>query len=473
MSDDHHQVQGNAPRNAPAVRAEQRSILQPRSPRQALVPDQVPPPPSARARHPIVIMGNAIFTGVLLLIMAFGATLYFGKLKLEAPGPLDRERNVVIPSKKGLNEIANLLRQEGVIDQTIPFIAGAILLGYKEDLKAGEYMFERQASMLDVMKTIVEGRSIQYSVTIPEGLTSDQIIQRLKNSQFLTGDLGSVPPEGTLLPETYKVTRGTTREQIIQRMSASQKRLLNEIWERRSPDLPLNSPAELVTLASIVEKETGKTDERSRVAGVFINRLNKKMRLQSDPTIVYGLMGGKGPLGRPLLRTELDEPNPYNTYQIDGLPPGPIANPGRASLEATAHPMHTRELYFVADGTGGHVFSETLDQHSRNVSNLRNAEKQQSVESAQPTPPIVQPVAEPQESTSPAQAHQPALQPKAAAPLTSPRTTIVSKKKQTHKKSEDKKKAEEKKKAEDKNKTEVPAMDGAADKTAGQVPRAQ
>jgi UPF0755 protein len=467
MSDDHDQVRGNATRNAPAVRPEQRAILQPRSPRQALVPDQVPPPPSARARHPIVIMGNAIFTGILLLIMAFGATLYFGKLKLEAPGPLDRERNVVIPSKKGLNEIANLLRQEGVIDQTIPFIAGAILLGYKEDLKAGEYMFERQASMLDVMKTIVEGRSIQYSVTIPEGLTSDQIVQRLKNSQFLTGDLRIVPPEGTLLPETYKVTRGTTREQIIQRMSASQKRLLDEIWERRSPDLPLNSSVELVTLASIVEKETGKTDERSRVAGVFINRLNKKMRLQSDPTIVYGLMGGKGPLGRPLLRTELDEPNPYNTYQIDGLPPGPIANPGRASLEATAHPMHTRELYFVADGTGGHVFSETLDQHSRNVSNLRNVEKQQSIESAQPKPPTVQPMAEPQEPATLTQTQQPAPQPKAAVPLTSPHTTVVPKKKQAHKKKEDKKKTE------DKNKTEAPATDGRADQTARQVPRAQ
>ncbi len=459
MSDNHDQTAGPVPRNSPPLRAEQRPILQPRSPRQALIPDKLPPPPSARARHPLVIIGNAIFTGLLLLILAAGGTLYFGKLKLEAPGPLDHERNVMIPSKKGLNEIANLLRQEGVIDQTIPFIAGAIVLGYKEELKAGEYMFERQASMLEVMKTIVEGRSIQYSVTIPEGLTSEQIVQRLKSSPFLTGELNDVPREGTLLPETYKIIRGTTREQIIQRMSALQKRLLNDIWERRAPGLPLNSQEELVILASIVEKETRKTDERSRVAGVFINRLNKKMRLQSDPTIVYGLMGGKGPLGRPLLRTEMDEPNPYNTYQVDGLPPGPIANPGRASLDATAHPMHTSELYFVADGSGSHVFSETLDQHLKNVANLRNVEKQQA---AEPAPATVQPTVQPQQPAAPAQAQPAIAQQKAPAPLTSPRTTVVPKKKK-----------QAQKKTDAKSKTAAPATGQAAGQATGQAPRTQ
>jgi len=434
MPDDRSQSQ--PPRNPAPLRAEQRPILQPRSPRQALIPDQLPPPPSARARHPLVIIGNTIFTGLLLLILAGGATFYFGKRKLEAPGPLERERSVVIESKKGLRDIADLLKREGVIDNTLPFIAGAMVLGVKEDLKAGEYMFERQASMLEVLKTIVEGRSIQYTVTIPEGLTSEQIVQRLRDSSVLTGEIVEVPPEGTLLPETYKVTRAMTRQQIVQRMQAAHKRLLNEVWEKRAPDLPVKSPQELVILASIVEKETGKTEERSRVAAVFVNRLNKRMRLQSDPTIVYGLMGGKGPLGRPLLRVELDEPNPYNTYQIDGLPPGPIANPGRASLEATAHPARTKDLYFVADGTGGHVFSETLDQHSKNVARWREVEKQDAAAAAsQPA----QPPAAPVQSVQPVQPQAPQVQQapaasKLAAPVTSPRTVIAPKKKQTQKK---------------------------------------
>ena len=185
-----------------------------------------------------------------------------------------------------------------------------------------------------------------------------------------------MPREGTLLPETYKFPRGTTREQVIQRMQQAQKRVLEEIWERRSPDLPLKSPEQLVTLASIVEKETGKADERSRVAAVFVNRLRQKMKLQSDPTIIYGLVGGKGTLGRPIMRSEIEQPTPYNTYVIDGLPPGPIANPGRASLEAAANPARTKELFFVADGTGGHAFAETYDQHQKNVAKLRAIEQQ-------------------------------------------------------------------------------------------------
>ena len=184
-----------------------------------------------------------------------------------------------------------------------------------------------------------------------------------------------MPREGTLLPETYKFPRGTTREQVIQRMQQAQKRVLAEIWERRNPDIPVKSPEQLVTLASIVEKETGKADERSRVAAVFVNRLRQKIKLQSDPTIIYGLVGGKGTLGRPIKRSEITQPSPYNTYVIEGLPPGPIANPGRASLEAAANPARTRDLFFVADGTGGHAFTETYDQHQKNVAKLRDAGK--------------------------------------------------------------------------------------------------
>jgi UPF0755 protein len=197
-------------------------------------------------------------------------------------------------------------------------------------------------------------------------------------NQALSGNIKEIPREGTLLPETYKFTRGTPREVIIQRMEQAQRRLLREIWDRRMPDLPIKTPEQLVTLASIVEKETGRADERTRVAAVFVNRLRQKMKLQSDPTIIYGLVGGKGTLGHPITKSEKEQPTPYNTYIVDGLPPGPIANPGRASLEAVANPARTRELYFVADGTGGHTFSDSYDQHQKAVSRLRVHEQEQN-----------------------------------------------------------------------------------------------
>jgi UPF0755 protein len=180
-----------------------------------------------------------------------------------------------------------------------------------------------------------------------------------------------------LLPESYRFTRGTQRELLIQRMQEAQRRVLREIWDRRMQDLPVRTPEQLVTLASIIEKETGRPEERTRVAAVFINRLKQRMKLQSDPTIIYGLVGGKGTLGRPIMRSEIEQPTPYNTYIIDGLPPGPIANPGRASLEAAANPARTKELYFAADGTGGHAFAENYEQHQRNVGRLRVIEKEQ------------------------------------------------------------------------------------------------
>jgi UPF0755 protein len=217
---------------------------------------------------------------------------------------------------------------------------------------------------------------VQHSVTIPEGLTSEQIVARLSDNDIFAGSVREIPREGTLLPETYKFPRGTSRDQVIQRMQQAQKRVLAEIWERRSPDIPVKTPEQLVTLASIVEKETGKPDERSRVAAVFVNRLKQKIKLQSDPTIIYGLVGGKGTLGRPIKRSEIVQPSPYNTYVIEGLPPGPISNPGRASLEATANPARTRDLYFVADGSGGHAFTETYGEHQKNVARLRAMEKQ-------------------------------------------------------------------------------------------------
>jgi UPF0755 protein len=255
------------------------------------------------------------------------------------------------------------------------------------DLKAGEYLFDAGVSMREVLETLVEGKSILHQVTVAEGLTSAQIVQKLMESDVLVGEVSRVPREGTLLPETYKVMRGTNRQQLLTRMAAAHARVAQEVWDRRATDLPIKTMDEFITLASIVEKETGKTDERTRVAAVFINRLARKMRLQSDPTIIYGLAGGRGTLGRPLTRDDVERATPYNTYVIEGLPPGPIANPGRASLEAVANPSRTRELYFVADGTGGHVFAATYEQHLKNVARWRDYLKEQATANAQSAPP--------------------------------------------------------------------------------------
>jgi UPF0755 protein len=357
----------------------------PRSPRVALQPEPVPPPSlrrSRRARHPVVIAGSAFFTFLIIVVVALGATLYVGRQRFEAPGPLTQDKVVNIPKGLGTKDISDLLMREGVIDQPYVFVGGVIALKARGDLKHGEYKFVAHASIADVVGTLIEGKVVQHAITIPEGLTSEQIVARLQETDALSGPIKEIPREGTLLPETYKFTRGMTREQIIQRMQGEDKKALQDIWAHRDPDLPLKSPEELVTLASIVEKETGKADERTRVAAVFINRLKRKMRLQSDPTIIYGLTGGKGSLGHPILKSEKEQPTPYNTYIIDGLPPGPIGNPGRAALEAVAKPARTKELYFVADGTGGHVFSETYEQHQKNVAKLRQIEQGAAADAA-------------------------------------------------------------------------------------------
>jgi UPF0755 protein len=353
-----------------------------------------PSRPSRRARHPLVIAGNAIFTIILVAGLAGGLAYSVGKSRIDSPGPLERDKIVNIPRGLGLRDIADVLAKESVIDQPWFFIGGVVVLKAREDLKYGEYNFKKSISLREAIETIVEGKVIQHAVTIPEGLTSEQIIARLVEVDFLAGNIREVPKEGTLLPETYNFPRGTTREQAIQRMQQAHRRAIQEIWERRSTDVPVASPEQLVTLASIVEKETGKPDERTRVAAVFVNRLKQKMRLQSDPTIIYGLVGGKGTLGRPIMKSEIEQPTPYNTYVILGLPPGPIANPGRNSLEAVANPARTKELYFVADGTGGHAFAENLQQHQQNVARLRQFEQQVRTSTPQETAiPYAQPTA--------------------------------------------------------------------------------
>ncbi|MDE2329383.1 MAG: endolytic transglycosylase MltG [Bradyrhizobium sp.] len=318
-------------------------------------------------------------------MLGAGTAYYYGTRKLEAPGPLQEDKIVNIPPRAGMTDIAEVLQREGVIDNNRwAFIGGVFALKARSGLKPGEYLFQKNASLHDVIGTMVEGKVVQHAVTIPEGLTSEQIVARLSDNDIFAGTIHEIPREGTLLPETYKFPRGTTRDQVIARMQQAQKRVVAEIWEHRNLDIPVKTPEQLVTLASIIEKETGKADERSRVAAVYVNRLRQKMKLQSDPTIIYGLVGGKGTLGRPIKRSEITQPSPYNTYVVDGLPPGPIANPGRASLEAAANPARTRDLFFVADGTGGHTFSETYDQHQKNVAKFRAMEKQIQNDTVEP-----------------------------------------------------------------------------------------
>jgi UPF0755 protein len=386
--------------------------ITPRSPRTALEPDtvEVPTARSKSARHPFVVIGNAIISLFILAAILAGIALVIGKQRFDASGPLPEDRVVNIPRGSSIRDIADVLVRDGVIDQPWVFVGGVLALKAREDLKAGEYQFKAHASLRDVVATIVEGRVVPHQLTVPEGLTSEQIVARLLDDDVLTGNIKEIPREGTLLPDTYNFTRGVTREQIIQRMQQAQQRVLKEIWERHSPDLPIKTPDQLVILASLVEKETGKPEERTRVAAVFVNRLKQKIRLQSDPTIIYGLVGGKGTLGRPIMKSEIDQPTPFNTYQIDGLPPGPIANPGRASLDAAANPARTRELYFVADGAGGHAFAETYEQHQKNVARLRSLETEAPADaqssSSPPQAAAVPSAPAPQPRRSPARRNQ-------------------------------------------------------------------
>lgn len=348
----------------------------PQSPREAIEPEAAPPPPRRRRdSHPFIAILNGTLTLVTLAVIALGIGFLIASSWFESPGSMEQTKTVLIARGEGVSRIAERLKREGVIDNTMLFRGGVYFKKVGRDLKAGEYLFQANASVSDVIDTLVGGKAILHTVTVPEGRTSWDIVQILNAEPLLEGEIKEIPAEGELLPETYKFTRATSRQEMLNRMAAAHDKLLEEIWPRRASDLPIESKNELVTLASIVEKETGRANERSRVAGVFVNRLQRGMRLQSDPTIIYGITKGKESLGRGLRRSEIDAVTPYNTYQIDGLPPTPIANPGRASLEAVANPSRTEDLYFVADGTGGHAFAKSLDEHNDNVANWRRIEK--------------------------------------------------------------------------------------------------
>jgi UPF0755 protein len=396
-------------------------------------PAPPPPPPKKRRKEGLIALFSGLFTVFAVLAVVAVGGFMFAFNEYSRPGPLAMERTVLIERGSSSEEVVDLMQREGVIAHSTLFWAALLFRdvqskfvaeeGSNRRVKSGEYQFRPQASMGEVIDIITSGRSVQHSITIPEGLTSEQIVERLKESDLLVGEVAAIPPEGSLLPDTYRVDRGTSREALLNRMQREQKRVLQEAWNRRAKDSILKSPRELLTLASIVEKETGRADERPRVAGVFYNRLEKKMRLESDPTIIYGLVGGKGVLGRGLTRAEIDQTTPYNTYRINGLPPGPISNPGRAALEATANPSRTKDLFFVADGTGGHVFAETYAQHLRNVERWRQIEANRPRDLQRQTNP--QEAASPSGAalaapSAPAFAAPPVAQPQSAPPVSSP-----------------------------------------------------
>ena len=313
---------------------------------------------------------------LLALGVILGGVLGWGYAQFVRPGPLEARTTVIVPRGAGVEGIANELARRGVIADPLVFRLGVRASGGDKGLRAGEYAFAPRISAFEVMGLLQSGKTVVRRLTVAEGLTAAQVIATLTATDGLVGEVAAVPDEGNLLPETYHFSFGEGREALLARMSGAMGEVLADLWEERAPDLPLRTPREALILASVVEKETARAEERPRIAGVFINRLRKGMRLQSDPAVVYGLTMGKRPLGRPLNRADLKKPSPYNTYQIAGLPPSPICNPGRAAIAAVLDPAPTDELYFVADGSGGHVFARTLAEHNRNVARWRKIQRQ-------------------------------------------------------------------------------------------------
>jgi UPF0755 protein len=336
-------------------------------------------PPNPKRAHSRLFK---LIEGVTLVVVVFafligGIAAWFWH-EFNAAGPLRDEKIVVIPKGAGTNGIAKVLTDAGVIEYPLVFKIGARLTAEGLPLHAGEFKFPSSVSPRGAMRVLIEGKVVLHRMTVAEGLTVTEVYDVLTAQPDLEGPVPPKPPEGSLLPETYFFVLGDSRAQIVDRMRSDMSAQLAALWEKRDKDIPLTSPDEAVTLASLVEKETSKDNERARVAGVFYNRMKKGMALQSDPTVIFALTDGKGRLDRTLTTADLKLDSPYNTYMIEGLPKGPIANPGLAALKGVLHPAKTKELYFVADGTGGHAFAETLDQHNKNVAKWRKFLKSQA-----------------------------------------------------------------------------------------------
>ncbi|MEO0036553.1 MAG: hypothetical protein RLZZ501_2576 [Pseudomonadota bacterium] len=310
---------------------------------------------------------------VLLLALAGGGLAWRGHVAFVSPGPAPAPVTVILAKGAGSEAIAAQLEQQGVIADRLVFLIGAKLR--RANLRAGEYAFPAHVSPEEALRQIAEGRVVVHKLTVAEGLTVRQVIEMVEAADFLAGPITRQPAEGWLMPETWHILRDEPRDEVLARMEKAMKRTLDGLWAGRDPAVPLKSPQEALILASIVERETALPAERPHVAQVFYNRLARGMRLQSDPTVIYGASDRLGVLDRPLTRADLDRVHPWNTYQIDGLPSGPIANPGRASLEAVLHPQPGDDLYFVADGSGGHAFARSLDDHNANVARWRQIER--------------------------------------------------------------------------------------------------
>jgi len=322
---------------------------------------------------------RVFFFLLLFVAVAMGGIYYWGKTQFEAAGPAAAdgaaETIVMVDRGMGVSSIGARLEGLGLIDNARFFSIGVRLAGEQNNLKAGEYAIPSGASMQDIMAVMRDGQSLKHWITIPEGLANIQIAEIIAANEILEGEMPELPGEGEILPETYDFLRGTTRTELVARMQEAMTETLEELWLERAEDTPLTSPYEALILASIVQKETGLTEEIPLVAGVFINRLNIGYRLQSDPTIIYGLTQGV-PLGRPIRQSELDRVTGYNTYHIDRLTPTPIAAPGRAAIAAVLNPPDTDYLYFVADGTGGHAFARNVEEHNRNVAAYRRFQRE-------------------------------------------------------------------------------------------------
>lgn len=313
----------------------------------------------------------ALLTLIVLSGAAIGAGYFWLLGEIDRAGPLATETSLVIPRGAGMEAIAEQLQTAGLLRHTFVFFA-ASRLQPGPSLKAGEYAVPAAASTRVLLALLRSGRTVIRRLTIPEGLTVREVFDLLAAAPALEGSVPSPPPaEGSLLPETYFYSWGDSRAALANRMREAMDKTLAEAWAKRLPDLPIKTPTEALTLASIIEKETGKPEERAQVAGVYMNRLRIGMRLQADPTVIHGITLGQAALGRELTRADLDGNSPYNTYKVVGLPPGPIANPGPASILAATRPAATKALYFVADGAGGHLFAETLAEHNRNVARWR------------------------------------------------------------------------------------------------------
>ncbi len=323
-------------------------------------------------------MRRALFvfltTAVLGLIFAGAGFLYVRALA-HTPGPHALRVRIVIEPGSSVAAIARQLEDDALVSNAFVFRFWARYSGRQTKLRAGEYDVPARASIEDILALLESARTVMRKLTIPEGTTSAEVLVLLRAVTGLSGDLGAVPADGEILPETYYYSRGDRRDAVIRRMMAAMRKAVRETWAKRPPGFILKAPQQMVTLASIIEKETALAAERPMIAGVFLNRLKRGMRLQSDPTVVYALTKGGGPLGRELSREDLKIDSPYNTYRIKGLPPAPIANPGIAALRAVVNAAKTQALYFVADGSGGHVFARTLKEHNRNVAKWRRFQR--------------------------------------------------------------------------------------------------